>query len=64
MELSHGGDWVGYEREYGLPLLDFSANVSPFGIPERVKQAAAQELDRAEHYQDPLCRELRENLSE
>ncbi len=64
MELSHGGDWVGYEREYGLPLLDFSANVSPFGIPERVKQAAAQALDRAEHYPDPLCRELREKLSE
>ena len=64
MELSHGGDWVGYEREYGLPLLDFSANVSPLGIPEKVRQAAVRALDRADRYPDPLCRELREKLSE
>ena len=47
MELSHGGDWVGYEREYGLPLLDFSANVSPLGIPEKVRQAAVRALESA-----------------
>lgn len=64
MELSHGGDWAGYEREYSVPLLDFSANVSPLGIPEKVRQAAVRALDRADRYPDPLCRELREKLSE
>ena len=64
MELSHGGDWAGYEREYRIPLLDFSANVSPLGVPEVVRQAAIQALDRADRYPDPLCRELREKLSE
>lgn len=63
MELSHGGDWAGYEREHGLPLLDFSANISPLGVPEKVKRAAIQALDKAERYPDPLCRELREKLS-
>ena len=64
MELSHGGDWAGYEREYGLPLLDFSANVSPLGLPEGPRRAVIRALDRAERYPDPLCRELRERLSE
>lgn len=64
MELSHGGDWAGYEREYGLPLLDFSANVSPLGLPENVRQAVVRALDTADRYPDPLCRELREKLSE
>lgn len=64
MELSHGGDWAGYEREYGLPLLDFSANVSPLGLPENLRQAVIRALDRAQSYPDPLCRALREKLSE
>ena len=64
MELSHGGDWAGYEREYSLLLLDFSANVSPLGVPEGVQRAAVKALGRADRYPDPLCRELREKLSE
>lgn len=31
MQLVHGGDWAGYEAEYGATPLDFSANVSPLG---------------------------------
>ena len=36
MPLGHGGDWAGYQAQYGQDALDFSANVSPLGLPEGV----------------------------
>ena len=63
MQLTHGGDWEGYRREYGGMPLDFSANVSPLGMPEAVCQAAADALADAWRYPDPLCRELRDALA-
>ena len=61
--LIHGGDWAGYEAEYGRLPLDFSASISPFGLPESVWRAAIQALDAADRYPDPLCRELRAALA-
>ena len=63
MKRTHGGDWAAYEREYGAPPLDFSANVSPLGVPEGVRAtiaAAAGEIDR---YPDPECRALRHAIA-
>ena len=36
MELVHGGDWMGYRERFGHDALDFSANVSPLGLPKGV----------------------------
>ena len=44
----HGGDWAGFTETYGAPPLDFSANVSPLGVPEAVRQAAEAALAEAE----------------
>lgn len=63
-ELIHGGDWAGFEEEYGGKPLDFSSNVSPFGLPEGVRAAAAAALLEAERYPDPLCRRLRRAIAE
>ncbi|MEG1943487.1 MAG: threonine-phosphate decarboxylase, partial [Angelakisella sp.] len=63
MNLIHGGDWAGFYDEYGREPLDFSANVSPLGLPEGVKRAAIGALEQAERYPDPLCRGLRRKLS-
>ena len=41
MDLIHGGDVAGYEARYGRRPLDFSANVSPLGLPEGVRRAVA-----------------------
>ena len=60
----HGGDWAGYETEYGSLPLDFSANVSPLGLPDRVYEAAAQALQDADRYPDPFCRTLRKGLAQ
>lgn len=62
-KLKHGGDWAGFEREFGASPLDFSANVSPLGLPEGVKAAAMQALGVADRYPDPLCRALREAIA-
>ena len=63
MQLVHGGDWAGYRAQYGQDALDFSANVSPLGLPEGVAKAITAALATADRYPDPLCRTLRAALS-
>ena len=63
MDWNHGGDWAGFERRYGRLPLDFSASVSPLGLPEGARRAAAAALARADRYPDPFCRDLRGALS-
>ena len=62
-QLTHGGDWAGYRAEFGRDPLDFSANVSPLGLPEGVARAITAALPTADRYPDPLCRELRAKLA-
>ena len=62
--LVHGGDWAGYSEEYGTRPLDFSANVSPLGVPQGVQQAIAAAAQTADQYPDPLCRSLCQKLAE
>lgn len=64
MELVHGGDWAGYRESFGRDALDFSANVSPLGLPAGVARAITAALPYADRYPDPLCRALRKALSE
>ena len=45
--MEHGGDWAGFQREYGGVPLDFSANVSPLGLPEGVREAVDRALGEA-----------------
>lgn len=61
--LVHGGDWAGYRAQFGRDALDFSANVSPLGLPEGVAKAITAALPNADRYPDPLCRELRAKLA-
>lgn len=56
--LTHGGDWAGYQAEYGHQPLDFSANISPLGLPEGIQKAIIEAIPAADRYPDPLCREL------
>ena len=61
--LVHGGDWAGYRAQFGRDPLDFSANVSPLGLPGGVARAITASLATADRYPDPLCRALRAKLS-
>lgn len=64
MKLVHGGDTVGYRERYGHDALDFSANVSPLGVPEAVARAIGEAAFQADQYPDPLCRTLTAALSQ
>lgn len=64
MKVQHGGDWVGFQARYGHPPLDFSANISPLGLPEGVRRGAIAALKEADRYPDPHCRVLRAKLGE
>lgn len=62
-QLTHGGDWTGFALAHGCLPLDFSANISPLGVPAGVREALREAAGRADRYPDPLCRELRAALS-
>ncbi|MCI8811063.1 MAG: aminotransferase class I/II-fold pyridoxal phosphate-dependent enzyme [Oscillibacter sp.] len=66
MEWRHGGDWAGYERKYNREIkpLDFSANVSPLGVPAGVQEALREAACHADCYPDPFCRALRDAVAE
>ena len=54
----HGGDI--YSRTYQY---DFSTNINPFGMPEKVKLAAMEGIENSVHYPDVQCRKLREAIA-
>lgn len=62
--MKHGGDWSGFLEERGLIPLDFSANVSPLGMPPSALKAmeslSGSDLAR---YPDPDCRVLRRAIA-
>jgi threonine-phosphate decarboxylase len=62
-KLVHGGDWAGFEREFCYEPLDFSANVSPLGVPDGVVKAICDSAKNVDRYPDPLCRSLREAIA-
>ena len=63
MGVQHGGDWATFQAEHGAMPLDFSANVSPLGMPESVRAAVIESLKDAARYPDPRCRALRRKLA-
>ena len=64
VKLIHGGDVEGFREEFGREPLDFSANISPLGLPEGVRQGVIDSLSQATQYPDPLCRKLRRAIGE
>ena len=64
MNFEHGGNWAAYEEICGGEVLDFSANVSPFGLQENVREAVIASLKNAHRYPDPESRELRKAIAQ
>lgn len=58
MQSMHGGDI--YRNHVKL---DFSVNINPLGLPEKVKTVLAEQMADLEHYPDSECMELREALA-
>ena len=62
-KLTHGGDVTGFRREYGYDPIDFSANVSPLGVPSSVVRAITDAACEADKYPDPLSRDLCDGIA-
>lgn len=61
----HGGAVFQAARELETDyreILDFSANINPFGCPETVKKAMAESLNEAAYYPDPDQQDLRDAI--
>lgn len=66
MRADHGGNVRVLAEEAGLPaaaILDWSANINPFGLPPRVRAALLQGMESIVHYPDPDAINLRESLA-
>ncbi len=62
----HGGDVLAAAARWGLDpseILDFSANINPFGPPRGVTKAARDALRSVARYPEPLARTLRAALA-
>lgn len=59
----HGGDIYTAREHYTGRIVDFSANINPLGIPERVKLALCESITACNCYPDPFCRALTHALS-
>ena len=55
--MQHGGDIYRNNVEY-----DFSVNINPLPIPEKIIKAMQASLTDVKHYPDACCQELREKL--
>ncbi len=58
-EFAHGGDIYSHSNN----ILDFSVNINPLGLSERVLKAGENALMLASCYPDTKCRELRAALA-
>lgn len=63
---SHGGNIYKKAKELGLAesrLMDFSANISPLGLPDHIREAMKEAIDGVINYPDPDCLDLREAIA-
>lgn len=61
-EYVHGGDVYSFSARFGGAPVDLSANINPYGIPARVKQAMQDAIDTCTQYPDPFCRAARQAI--
>lgn len=63
---SHGGNIYKKAKELGLlekDILDFSANISPLGIPQHIRKAMMDSIEGTINYPDPECTSLRQAIA-
>lgn len=61
-EYVHGGDVYSFSARFGGAPVDLSANINPYGVPARVKQAMLDAVDACTQYPDPFCRAARQAI--
>lgn len=61
----HGGDiYTAAEIAGRTDIIDFSANINPFGVPDSVSRAIAENMNKLSNYPDTACRKLIKTLGD
>ena len=60
---AHGGN-VYDAAPAGREWLDFSANINPLGLSEKVRRAIEDGIEKLVHYPDPAARALKQAIAE
>lgn len=64
-KFEHGGDIKSVIRENNLnEIMDFSANINPYGLSSSIKNAILADLDNIIHYPQPNAEDLRKKIGE
>lgn len=67
IQAEHGGNIWAASRKWGQSpeaFLDFSANINPLGPSKRSLNAIKESLGLLEHYPEPSCQELKQQLGD
>lgn len=62
----HGGNIYKASEKYGISIdyiLDYSANINPLGMPDKLRDIFISNIKYAENYPDPECVELRKAIA-
>lgn len=62
-QFEHGGNLKELQEKNSEPILDFSANINPYGLSKKVKSAIEANIDGIVHYPEPDSRELIHKLA-
>ena len=63
---THGGNIYKKAKELGISegqILDYSANISPLGIPAHIRKAMVDAIEGTVNYPDPDCTALRDAIA-
>lgn len=63
---AHGGNIYKKAKKLGISesqIMDYSANISPLGIPAHIRQAMVDAIEGTINYPDPDCTALREAIA-
>ena len=62
-QFEHGGNVKALQTSKEQAILDFSANINPYGLSQKVKTAIAENIDGIIHYPEPDSKELRQKIA-
>ena len=64
-KFEHGGDLKKIMAQENLDkIIDFSANINPYGLSKNIKKAIVDHIDDIIHYPEPDARELCGKIAE
>lgn len=63
VDKSHGGDIWRHLKSSKCAILDFSVNISPLGMPQRIKGYVLSNIDKLNYYPQPQSLHLKNRLA-